>query len=76
MYLYGIGVEPSRQGQGIGSALLQPVLIQANEEHLICYLDTTNEKNLSFYERNDFIVVARAQLSLESPPVWAMVKLP
>jgi ribosomal protein S18 acetylase RimI-like enzyme len=75
-YLYGLGVEPSRQGQGVGRALLQPVLAQADREALICYLDTNNEKNIPFYERSGFAVVSHGQASHTGPHTWAMLREP
>ena len=60
-YLLIIGVEPARQGQGVGSRLIQSVLTQADRDRLPCYLETTNEHNLAFYQKHGFeIVVHRA----------------
>ena len=73
-YLYGVGVKPSRQGQEVGSALLRQVLVRADRDALTCYLDTTNEKNLPFYERLGFKVAACEQATRKSPQVWAMVR--
>jgi ribosomal protein S18 acetylase RimI-like enzyme len=75
-YLYGLGVEPSRQGQGSGRALLQPVLAQADREALVCYLDTNNEKNIKFYERIGFAVVNHEQTSPTGPDIWSMLREP
>lgn len=75
-YLYELGVDPSRQGQGVGRALLQPVLEQAYHEGLVCYLDTFNEKNIQFYERNGFAITNRGQASLASPVIWTMCHEP
>ncbi len=71
-YLYGLGVEPSLQGQGVGGALLQPVLAQADREGLVCYLDTNNEKNIPFYERNGFAVISHGQAISNGPQTWGM----
>jgi ribosomal protein S18 acetylase RimI-like enzyme len=75
-YLYGLGVEPLRQGQGVGHVLLQPILAQADRESLVCYLDTNNEKNLPFYERNGFVVHNHGQASQTSPHTWTMLREP
>jgi ribosomal protein S18 acetylase RimI-like enzyme len=48
-YLWGLGVKPSRQGQGIGGMLIQPVLAQADADRLPCYLETMNARNVPFY---------------------------
>jgi ribosomal protein S18 acetylase RimI-like enzyme len=75
-YLLELGTEPALQGQGIGRALLEPVLAQADQDGLICYLDTYNEKSIFFYERNGFSVTNHGQASPESPPIWAMQRKP
>jgi GNAT superfamily N-acetyltransferase len=43
-YLSLIGVSPSCQGQGIGGALLAPVLLKADKEGTCCLLETFEEK--------------------------------
>lgn len=75
-YLYELGIEPALQGQGVGSALLQPVLAEADKNSLVCYLDTYNERNISFYGRIGFVVANQGQASPDSPPVWAMLREP
>ncbi len=75
-YLYGLGVDPSCQGQGIGQALLQPILAQADRDHLPCYLDTNNERNIPFYERSGFEVVLQGRADPAGPRVWGMLRQP
>jgi len=53
-YLELLGVDVPLQGQGIGSALLQPVLREADVDGVPCYLETTNEKNVAFYNKQGF----------------------
>jgi len=76
IYLLQLGVEPSLQGQGIGGTLTRQVLAQADRLALPCYLDTFNERNISFYERNGFRVVGQGQATPASPPIWAMLRKP
>lgn len=75
-YLAGLGVEPSKQGKGNGSALLQPILARADTEGLPCYLETLTERNLGFYERHSFHVAASGEVPKGGPMVWAMVRPP
>ena len=56
-YLMFIGVEPNRQRQGVGSALLQPVLPRADAEGMPCYLETFQPTNVPFYLRHGFEIV-------------------
>jgi ribosomal protein S18 acetylase RimI-like enzyme len=75
-YLLGLGVEPSLQGRGLGGALLQPVLASADREKLVCYLDTNNEQNISFYESYGFALASQGQASPLVPPTWALRREP
>jgi ribosomal protein S18 acetylase RimI-like enzyme len=75
-YLLGLGVEPSRQGQGVGGTLLQPVLTMADRERLVCYLDTNNEMNIPFYERRGFTVAGHSHFSPTGPDTWCMCRQP
>ena len=49
-YLSQIGVEPSRQGQGIASRLIRPMLARCDAARLPCYLETENEANVARYQ--------------------------
>ena len=75
-YLWGLGVKPSRQGLGIGGLLMQPVLARADADHLPCYLETTNEKNVPFYEKHGFKVVSDAEVPQHGLHVWSMLREP
>jgi ribosomal protein S18 acetylase RimI-like enzyme len=75
-YLPTLGVDPPRQGQGIGGALLQPVLARADAEGLWCYLETEKEKNLPFYQRHGFEVAAEGDLPKGGPHFWTMSRKP
>ena len=75
-YLATLGVEPERQGRGIGSALIRPVLSRADAEGLFCYLETEKEKNLPFYQRHGFEVAAEDDLPGGGPHFWTMRRKP
>ena len=75
-YLAGIGVDPSAQRRGIGTALLEPGLEAAARSGLPAVLLTNSEANLPFYERHGFEVVRRDQTPKGGPQAWAMVKAP
>lgn len=75
-YLAGIGVEPSAQGHGVGTALLEPGLAAATRAGLPAVLLTNNEANLGFYERHGFTVVRQGDTPQGGPHAWAMVKPP
>ena len=75
-FLLVLGVDPTHQGQGVGGALLQPVLELADRDHLACLLDTNNEKNLLFYERHGFEVTGQERPDPLGPNVWVMLREP
>jgi GNAT superfamily N-acetyltransferase len=57
-YLSIVGVTPSAQGQGIGSRLIEPTLVEADAAGVDCYLETFDPKNPRFYQRLGFSPVA------------------
>ena len=74
-YLSILGVDPPRQGSGIGSALLGPMLRRCDSEGVGAYLETATEKNVRFYSRHGFRVVDEVPL-LKGPPMWLMWRDP
>lgn len=75
-YLAFIGVEPSHQGRGIESPLLEPVEREASHNGVPCYLDTMNENNLPLYERHGFKVTHEGYVPKGGPKVWSMSREP
>lgn len=73
-YLPLIGVDPSLQGRGLGSALLRHDLERCDREGLLAYLDSTNPKNLSLYRRHGFEVIDEIQAG--PARVWPMLRRP
>ena len=70
-YLMILGVDPAHQGRGIGSALIEPMLARADAEGLSCYLETAKVRNVTFYRKHGFEVVAEHDIS-GGPHVWMM----
>lgn len=53
-YLWFLGVNPSSQHLGIGSKLLQEVILDSEKKKLPIYLETSTVKNLPWYKRFGF----------------------
>ena len=70
-YLPLIGVDPGEQGRGCGSALLRRALARCDREQLPAYLESTNPRNTSLYERFGFKAIGLIQ-TRTSPPIIPM----
>ncbi len=70
-YLAVLGTDPSAQGRGLGSAVLQGVLDQCDSDGVAAYLESSKERNVDFYARHGFRVIERIEL-LRGPPMWKM----
>ncbi len=75
-YLATLGVAVGRQGQGVGSALMRPVLAHCDAEGMPCYLESSKARNVPFYRRHGFEVVAEVPLPGEGPAIWTMWREP
>jgi hypothetical protein len=75
-YLEGLGVSPKAQGQGIGGLILQPVLQHADRQGEICYLFTSTDRAVKFYQRHGFMVREELRVLDDAPPLWMMMRLP
>lgn len=53
-YLWFIGVEPSQQGKGIGSKLLNEIIQKGLSENKTICLETSTLKNIPWYEKHGF----------------------
>jgi len=74
-YLPLIGVEPTKQGRGYGSALLGHALEHKDHEGRIAYLESTNPANIPLYQRHRFEVIGTIQVG-DSPPLYPMIRRP
>jgi GNAT superfamily N-acetyltransferase len=74
-YLPLIGVDPTRQGKGYGSALLSYALRQCDRDESLAYLESSNPRNIPLYERHGFRVIGEIQ-SGSSPTMVAMLRAP
>ena len=53
-YLWFIGVEPSQQGYGTGSKLLNEIIQKGLSENRTICLETSTTKNIPWYEKHGF----------------------
>ncbi len=53
-YLWIIGVDPRRQGEGLGSSLMTPVLERCDREGTAAYLEASSARSRELYLRSGF----------------------
>ena len=75
-YLAVIGVEPERQGEGLGGRLLAAVLGRLDETRVPAYLETSTEGNVAWYRHHGFEVQHEIRPAPAGPPVWTMWRDP
>jgi ribosomal protein S18 acetylase RimI-like enzyme len=72
-YLAMIGVDPARQGQGYGSAILKQSLRRCDEDGAPAYLESSNPRNVPLYERYGFEVMGFVQPG-DFPGIYPMLR--
>lgn len=72
-YLPLIAVDPIYQGAGLGAQLMKHALSTIDEAGLPAYLESSNPRNISLYERHGFEVMGTIQVGT-SPPVVPMIR--
>jgi ribosomal protein S18 acetylase RimI-like enzyme len=74
-FLPFIGVDPFRQGQGCGGALMQHALVPCDRDRVLAYLESSNPRNIPLYERYGFELLGTIQVGT-SPPIFPMLRKP
>ena len=74
-YLPLIGVDPARQGRGYGDALMTHALQRCDRERALAYLESTNPRNITLYQRHGFKALGEIKVG-SSPPMVPMVRHP
>jgi predicted N-acetyltransferase YhbS len=67
-----IGVDPARQGLGLGTALIEHGLGVARDQRLPAFLETANPRNVAYYERFGFRVVEDGHVPGGGSRFWFM----
>ena len=74
-YLGVLATHPEHQGRGLATAVLAPVIAEADERGLPCCLETSTVKNRAFYGRRGFTEATEVALS-DGPPTWWLRRPP
>jgi ribosomal protein S18 acetylase RimI-like enzyme len=70
-----IGVDPALQGRGVGAALMRHALEKCDLEETLAYLESSNPRNISLYERLGFEPLGSIQVA-DSPTIVPMLRRP
>ena len=74
-YLPLIGVDPARQGQRFGDRLMTHALARCDADGLPAYLESSNPRNIPFYQRHGFEPLGQIQAG-SSPTIVPMLRQP
>lgn len=71
-YLAAVGTRPAQQGHGRAPNVLAPVLARADATGTACYLESSNARNVPFYERLGFAVTGTIEIpgGPSLTPMW------
>ncbi|MEU0216578.1 GNAT family N-acetyltransferase [Streptomyces sp. NPDC006265] len=75
-YLWMIGVAPGRQGEGLGTALIEAVLDRCDREGLPAYLEASSARSRELYERLGFEPAGPVLDLPDGPAMWPMWREP
>ena len=75
-HLATMGTVPARQRQGLGSAVLKPMLDRLDAGQQSARLETSTTKNVEFYRSHGFQVVDQLELPHGAPTTWIMHRPP
>jgi GNAT superfamily N-acetyltransferase len=72
-YLAIIGVDPARQGRGLGASMLAHTLRICDEGGYPAYLESSNPANITLYQRHGFEISGEIQAG-DSPVITPMIR--
>jgi ribosomal protein S18 acetylase RimI-like enzyme len=74
-YLTLLGVDPLHHGEGLGSVLMKHAIVTFDLDNKFAYLESSNRKNIPFYERHGFELLGTIQTNT-SPSIFPMLRKP
>ncbi|MDJ0597069.1 MAG: GNAT family N-acetyltransferase [Pleurocapsa sp. MO_226.B13] len=74
-YLALLGVKPTQQHRGYGSASIRPILDYCDRYSQLAYVEASNLANLPFFEKHGFEAIGKIQIA-DSPTLFPMVRYP
>jgi len=75
-YLFVLGTHAAHQSRGLGGQVLEPVLARCDEQRLPARLESSNPRNVPFYERHGFEVLGEVAVVPGGPVIRPMRREP
>lgn len=75
-YLFTLGTHTAHQGQGLGAKVLEDVLAICDAQGLPAHLESSNIRNVPFYQRHGFEVVDEIEVEAGGPILRPMRREP
>ena len=75
-HLAVLGVVPGRRNVGMGARLVAPMLARCDRKGVPAYLESSNPRNVGFYERQGFGSAGKLIYDKDSPPLTLMWRDP
>jgi len=72
-YLAILATDPDVQGQGIGSALMRPILERCDKDGMPAYLESSKESNIPFYTKHGFELQGEIRIP-DGPELYPMMR--
>jgi GNAT superfamily N-acetyltransferase len=73
-YLPMIAADPAHMGRGLGAALMKHALARCDADGMTAYLESSNPRNISLYERHGFEVMGEIR-SGKIPVMTPMIRM-
>ncbi len=73
-YVAALAVDGSAQGKGVGGRLFGQFLAEVDQRHESVYLESSNPRNHSFYQRHGFVTVEEYRYADDTPVIWCMFR--
>ena len=75
-YLWGLVADPAAQRTGVGKALLQTLTDKADAESMPVFLETHEQRNVSYYNQFGFELVCETVIPEQGLDLWCMIREP
>lgn len=73
-YIFQFGVAPAKQGIGLGSKIMKPILNWFDSEKIACYLETQKDVNVDIYNHFGFVLKSIDTLPNKNIKQFAMLR--